>query len=135
MTNCSKAAKLAVEKMVDGTCTNPRDAWTLAISKFSDSLSVQNKPCPKGAFLGLCQEGLVQGIEPGDYTPSDKNKEYALKAVKKLKELEDSGNHIASDITALELWRKIGETKAYNQQMDVVLSLWINGFINKDQIK
>lgn len=129
MTNFSDAAKLAVEKMVDGTCKDPRDAWNLAISTFSDSITVQNKSCPKGAFLGLCEVGLVRHIKTGKYSKSIKNKEYALTAVKELQILEKP-----EVITASQLWRKIGKTGKHDGQMDVVLSLWHSGYIVKENI-
>lgn len=46
---------------------------------------VKKKGCPRNAFLGLYEEGLVKGIPSGNYTRSKKNKEYAIKAVKILK--------------------------------------------------
>ncbi|WP_434751377.1 DUF6979 family protein [Paenibacillus amylolyticus] len=45
----------------------------------------QRKGCPKNAFLGLCEEGLVHNIVSGRYTErsgSQKNKNYAVKAVR-----------------------------------------------------
>ena len=35
----------------------------------------------QGAFLGLCAEGLVKGVNPGNYTKSIDNKRYAVEAV------------------------------------------------------
>jgi hypothetical protein len=40
------------------------------------------KGSPKGTFLGLCEEGLVKGIDKGAYTKSIKNKTYGLATVK-----------------------------------------------------
>jgi hypothetical protein len=47
---------------------------------------LKKKGCPKGTFLGLCEEGLVKGIPKGNYTKSVKNKKYAIKAVTVLKQ-------------------------------------------------
>lgn len=40
---------------------------------FGESTS-QRKGCPKGVYLGLCEEGLVKGIPKGKYTKSKKIK-------------------------------------------------------------
>ena len=34
----------------------------------------------RGAFLGLCEEGLVKGIPAGKYSASKDNKQYAVRA-------------------------------------------------------
>ena len=85
------------------------------------------KSCPKGAFLGLCEMGLVKGIPGGHYTKSSSNKKYALDAVAELRRnpklLNDSG----------ALWSAVMERNAksinQNNQMDVVIALWINDLI------
>lgn len=48
---------------------NPCDAWALAAQEhYPSSQSAQLKGCPKGAFLGLCSEGLVRGISRRRYS-------------------------------------------------------------------
>jgi hypothetical protein len=47
-------------------------------------VSAQKKGCPRGAFLGLCEEGLVKGIPAGNYTTSKDNKAYAVRAAELL---------------------------------------------------
>lgn len=93
---------------------------------FPLSKSAQEKSCPKGTFLGLCEEGLVKGIPKGNYTKSVKNKNYALKAVAILKQ------NTETTFSPKELWEKLelGDKK-HNSQMDVVLALWDNGLIIK----
>ncbi|MCL7763401.1 hypothetical protein MPF19_08255 [Polaribacter sp. Z014] len=45
---------------------NPKDNWEAEVKRaFSDSISSQEKSCPKSAFLGLCEKGLVKGIFKG----------------------------------------------------------------------
>ena len=85
----------------------------------------QRKSCPRGTFLGLCQEGLVKGIEPGAYTRSHKNKRYAVDAVAVLRQHSE----LARDPQAL--WREVlaGEAKVHNEQMNVVVALWSSGLI------
>jgi hypothetical protein len=65
---------------------DPKQSWSQSITKnYPHSVSMQEKGCPRNAFLGLCSEGLVKGVGVGGYTNSKKNKEYAAAAVKLLK--------------------------------------------------
>jgi hypothetical protein len=82
MSKYGLAAVEAVRLYTGGLAKSPRDAWEEATSKlFGLRTSSQCKGCPRDAFLGLCGEGLVEGIEPGNYTRSRANKGYALEAV------------------------------------------------------
>jgi hypothetical protein len=103
----------------------PRLAWNLAASSLMESEAMKNKGCPRAAFLGLCEEGMIKGIPKGRYTRSTKNKGYALNAIKILQQT-------SKPPTRDELWREItGYNIVHNGQMDVVLSLWHNGLILK----
>ncbi|WP_248548621.1 DUF6979 family protein [Paenibacillus odorifer] len=107
---------------------SPLDAWNQStIELFGENTHNQKKGCPKNAFLGLCEEGLVRGVPKGNYTyRSDSlNKAYAVEAVELLR-----GNPLlANDKNGL--WKKVmrGVKKQHNSQMDVVLALWGNGLI------
>ena len=117
-----QATKLYTSKLVN----SPQDAWEQATKNiFGEGTSSQKKGCPKGAFLGLCEEGLVKGIPRGKFTNSTKNKDYAVLAVAILK----NNTSLASDTSAL--WKSVlrGIEKQHNSQMDVVTALWNNGFI------
>ena len=83
------------------------------------------KGCPRGAFLGLCEEERVKGVKTGHYTRSKLNKEYAMEAVRLLR-LEPS---LVSD--RAQLWRRVigQKTKAHNGQLDVVIGLWNAGLL------
>ncbi|MFO0798324.1 MAG: hypothetical protein U0804_12675 [Gemmataceae bacterium] len=112
---CGKSGKLS-----------PVDAWDRATTKlFGSGTTGQMKGCPRDAFLGLCGEGQVRGIPPGQYTRSKKNKTYALKAV----ELLAIKPELADEPGAL--WEVVmaGEDKNPNCQMDVVAALWREGLI------
>lgn len=120
------AADLAKSKKI-----SPIEAWQITAQKiFPNSLSGQVKACPKNTFLGLCEAGLIAGIPAGKYTGSALNKKYALTAVELLL------HNTELPITCTELWKDtlracdLGDTKAHNYQMDVVLGLWENGLIN-----
>ncbi|WP_407282129.1 hypothetical protein V7O61_08590 [Methanolobus sp. WCC1] len=109
---------------------NPEDIWNLIASDiFGAGTSSQRKVCPRNAFLGLCEEGLIRGIPKGNYTDSKKNKKYALKAVEILRET----SNLVHDKKAL--WLEVaGESKSHNSQMDVVITLWKNGFIKDEKL-
>src|ERR1035441_5611107 len=60
----------------------PNEAWRKAVSEvFPESVSSQKKSCPKSAYLGLCEAGVIAGVPKGDYTRSTDNKRYALEAM------------------------------------------------------
>jgi hypothetical protein len=106
------------------------DAWFQATTEFYvEGTSAQEKGCPKYAFLGLCEEGLIRGVPCGRYIlkPNNKNKVYAIQAVVFLK----ASPELAEDKN--ELWKKVikGVKQQHNFQMDVVLALWDNDLIVK----
>jgi hypothetical protein len=116
----SKVALKAVENITVKKMIPPT-AWVAAAeSMFPTNSTSIKKDCPKNAFLGLCEEGLVKGANRGNYTRSDLNKAYAIKGVEVLKE---KNQHFKTK----ELWKAVLErlgfevTKRYNSQMDVVL--------------
>jgi len=102
-------------------------AWSSAVRAiFPESISSQQKGCPKATYLGLCKEGLIKGVLPGRYTSSSKNKRYAIDAVKLLKQ-----DPTLADDQEL-LWQKVvkSERKKHNNQMDVVIGLWKEDMID-----
>jgi len=121
-----KAAIEAV-KLILSTKIYPEQAWDIATSnEFGRGTNLQKKGCPKGAFIGLCEQGMIKGVPIGSYTDSLENKRYAVLAVKILKEkpelLENKD----------KLWVEITEGKSIkqNNQLDIVLSLWNKNYIN-----
>src|SRR3546814_12456110 len=69
----------------------------------------------RSAYLGLCAEGFVRGIERGNDTRSVLNKRYAVDAVKLLR----SDPSLAKNTQTL--WRRVvnGASKVENSQIDV----------------
>ncbi len=119
------AAIKATSLVRRGGC-HPCDAWKTATKRqFPTQKSAREKGCPRAAYLGLCEEGIVSGVARGNYTRSVLNKQYALEAV----QLLCSDPSLASDKN--RLWKKTlkGEDKTENDQMDVVLTLWRNHLI------
>jgi hypothetical protein len=120
------AVKTAVYLLRQRKVLSPRDAWLEAVERhFPSSPTSQEKGCPRDAFLGLCEEGLVRGVSAGSYTRSEKNKRYAVDAIKLLKKEPELAR------SESVLWSRVlcGENKAPNAQMDVVISLWREDFI------
>lgn len=100
-------------------------AWLNAARVCNKSVSVQKKGCPRNAFLGLAESGLIKNIPAKlNYQPKSQNAKYAIKAVKLLKQEPClAGNKKM-------LWKAVaGESKAHNGQIDVVLALWNKGLI------
>jgi hypothetical protein len=129
MGNYGRTAVLAVHTLQRGEVRNPRTAWETAVQAvMPSSVSSQEKGCPRDAFLGICEEGLVKGVSAGGYTKSSKNKAYAVRAYRLL-----SRDPRLAD-NERRLWRLVlgGESKAHNQQMDVVVSLWNAGLLKRE---
>ena len=121
----SKYAELATEAAaVIRTGTPVVEAWELVAHRvFPDQPASRAKGCPKCAFLGLAEEGLIKGVPGGRYTKSQSNKAYALKALSLLR----NNPSLADDSEAL--WQRVmeGVEKQHNQQMNVVAGLWKSG--------
>jgi hypothetical protein len=129
MNKYGQAAISAIKLIENKQALTPIDAWSISTSAiFGKGTSSQKKGCPKSAFIGLCEVGLVLGIPQGSYAERDNsqiNKEYAIKAVELLRMNPGLVNYKRS------LWEAVmnGEVKQHNSQMDVVLALWENGLI------
>lgn len=120
MSKYGETAILAVQLLNEGETSDPSDAWDKAAKQiFPVNKDSQEKGCPRGAFLGLCTEGLVHGVEPGVYGRPSKNGDYAIRAV----DILESNRFIATQPDLL--WKKVaGNTKTPNHQMDIVVALW-----------
>lgn len=104
---------------------SPIARWESAMqSLYPTSSTARKKSCPRGAFLGLCEEGLVIGVPAGAYKASRENKAYAVRAVTLLTEGTEHRSTTA-------LWKAVtnGAEKTHDSQMDVVLALWNNDLI------
>lgn len=118
-----QVAVIATEIQHRGKCNSPREAWNgTAEIVFPDSQSLRDKGCPRCAYLGLCEDGLVRGVSHGNYTNSEDNKRYAVDAVSELRK--------NPNLTERELWERVApKGKTPNHQMGVVLALWEKGWI------
>lgn len=102
---------------------NPIDAWEKAAQQEIESESSRKKGCPRSAFLGLCEEGLVNNFQKGKYMQKDSlNKKYAIHAIKLLQQKPELANE---NNASTKLWELLNLCdKSHNGQMDVVLALW-----------
>jgi hypothetical protein len=119
-----EAALMAARQAASNDIT-PADRWERSMEKlYPTSPAARRKGCPRGAFLGLCEAGLVKGIAAGRYTKSHDNKSYAVRAVALLIEGSQRWSKSA-------LWQAVtdGAGTTPNSQMDIVLALWNNDLI------
>lgn len=123
MTQYGKAAIKAAELVRDGDMS-PQEAWKKAICIYTKSKSSQKKVCPRNTFLGLCEAGMIIGVDPGEYGAGKKCKNFAIEAVGILRE------EPTLSANKTKLWEKVMEkihgdtSKSQNGQMDVVTALW-----------
>lgn len=128
MSKYAQAAVKAVELFHSKAVNSPVEAWNKAtIELFGANSWGHKKGCPRNAFLGLCEEGLIKQVPPRKYISREnsKNKKYAVQAVSLL----NQDSKLVNDINIL--WEiVISESGlSHNYQMDVVCSLWKNSYI------
>jgi hypothetical protein len=125
MANRYGEAALMAARQGASAGTTPLACWESALEKLYPTSPVARKMGgPRGAFLGLCEEGLVKGIPAGQYAASKANKDYAVRAVALLAEGGRSWSTSA-------LWEAVSGApgKEHNSSMDVVMALWKNDLI------
>jgi hypothetical protein len=120
LTDYTRVALEALQLAAAGT--HPIKAWLdRAAEVFVDRPAAEVKSCPKSAFLGLAQAGLINGVSPGPYTRSVDNRRYAEAAVQLL------FDNAAWAVDPQKLWNAVAEQdgkKRHNGQMHVVIALW-----------
>ncbi len=128
-----EAALLAIRMETFGKALTPAERWMEAVRKvYPTTTAGQKKNAPRAAFVGLCDAGLVKGVAgagsspgsgPGMTSAGNRNRDYAVEAVRLLK----AGEHK----TVSQLWTAVtdGDDVEHASQMDVVLALWKNGLI------
>ncbi|MWV43394.1 hypothetical protein GRF59_07085 [Paenibacillus sp. HJL G12] len=128
MSKYAQAAIEAVELVYQGVTDSPVKAWDMATSKlFGKGSWGQKKGCPKNAFLGLCEDGFIEGIPKGIYNTRENsiNKNYAIRAI----ELITEQPKLLEDIK--ELWNRAsnGNGISHNHQMHIVKALYNKNYI------
>jgi hypothetical protein len=125
MANRYGEAALMATRQGSSADINPVARWESAMKRlYPTSPAARKKGCPRGAFLGLCEDGLVKGLPADHYTASKDNKAYAVHAAALLTEGTQSWSISA-------LWQAVTNDpeKTHNSQMDIVLALWKNDLI------
>jgi hypothetical protein len=125
MANRYGEAALMATRRGSSTDIDPVARWESAMKQlYPTSPAARRKDCPRGAFLGLCEEGLVNDIPAGHYTASKDDKAYAVRAAALLAEGTQSWSRST-------LWQAVTNDpeKTHDGQLDVVLALWKNGLI------
>ena len=80
-----QAALNAIVLLNSRKAVDPQDAWEKATAAlFGKGTSSQKKSCPKDAFLGLCDSGLIKGMSSPNSTSSVDNKAYSVTAAQLL---------------------------------------------------
>ena len=133
----NKYGEVAIKttKHVQKTGKCPRKAWKNFAGKiFGFGTHMANKDCPRSAYLGLCEDGLVAGVPKCNYLKERKgkklNKSRAVHAVSML-----YNNSSLENDAPRKLWKKVMKDrkedpyKHYDGQMDVVIALWHTGMI------
>jgi hypothetical protein len=124
MANRYGEAALIATRQESSADVNPIVRWENAMKTlYPTSSAARKKSCPRGAFLGLCEAGLVKGIPAGQYTASKDNKDYAVRAAALL----TAGTQRWSTGA---LWKAVAKpAMTHKNQMDIVLALWNNDLI------
>jgi len=121
MNQYTKVAINAIDHM-NGE-TNIVKEWNNSLKE----LEINDKSCPRCAFLGLCEDGYVKNVPKGKYTSSKLNKQYAIKAL----EIFRKNTHL----TKKSLWKKVLKVLGYNiskyenGQISIVVDLYKNGYL------
>ena len=120
-----RAAITAAQTLEKGTSSNPESAWKRAIAQETKSSESRRKGCPRGAFLELCNAGVIRGCEGRPSILRGSNAEYAVRMLEAIRADES----VLGDKE--KLWRlAVGKgKKKENGQLDVVDSLWREGLI------
>ena len=80
-----EVAVQSAELVRSGACDSALKAWeTAALTVFPHSESQREKSCPRVAFLGLCEAGLVAGVPASVSAKASANKDYAVRAARLL---------------------------------------------------
>ena len=127
MEQYGRVAVEAARLLVRDAALTPIAAWDVAASRIVASQASRDKGCRRGAFLGLCEASLLQGVSQSGGDSGGLDGEYAVRAVKALR------SNPSLQYTRAELWRQacLDRRKVHNSQMDVVVDLSEAGFLAK----
>ena len=122
-------AAIYATKVIRDSGIDPCEAWEESCRR----LGGDPQKCTRSVYLGLCEEGMIKNVPPGNYTDSTCNKRYAVEAVRVLRSCPSVVTQSRRD-----LWEKVPENSCEGKrigqdgQLDVVLALWNKEFIKKN---
>lgn len=126
MSKYAQAAVETVRKNQGKSSLDMRQEWDKTMMEYYPTKKPsREKGCPRNAFLGLSEAGLIMGIPTGDYgvKPGNVNNRYAVDAVALLQ--------AGSEPDKKQLWAAVTDAnKKPNHQMDIVLALLHEGMLN-----
>lgn len=124
MTIYGDAAVKATELLISKKCNSPRVAWERAIKEFTKSEWSRKKGCPRDAYLGLCNAGLVKGVKPDKHANLTANGKYAVELVRAIK-----ANPKIVNLPKEKLFQQVAPGVKENGQVGVVFALFKNDLI------
>lgn len=122
MTKYTEAAITTAKRCQGSIRPDIKAEWRKAI----EELSAYDEGCPRSAFIGLCEEGMIKGIRPGSYglRTSNKNKYYAIAAAN----LVLSGNNTDPK----SIWKEVTKSEIQaHDQVSIVIALHESGLLQK----
>lgn len=122
MTKYTDAAITTAKRCQGSNRPDIKAEWRKVIKE----LKAYDEGCPRSAFIGLCEEGMIKGIEAGSYglRKLNKNKAYAIAAAN----LVLSGH----DTDPKAIWQKVTKTDIRaHDQVGIVIALHDNSLLQK----
>lgn len=128
MSKYAQAAVSIVQRCQNVKSPDLKYEWGKAMLEFYPNQEPSRKKgCPKNAFLGLCESGMVVGILPGNYgvRPNSLNKKYAIEAALIV---------LGGDTDKKTIWERVSKSKkAHNSQVDIVLAINSAGLLQPSE--
>ena len=124
MSKYAQAAVDIVKRCQNAQSPDLKSEWDKSMMEmYPNQEPARTKSCPRNAFLGLCESGMVAGISKESYGVSEgnRNKRYAVKAA-----------HLVLDgqTDKKAIWESVREkAKTPNSQVDIVLAINLAGLL------
>jgi len=135
MSQIGNASVAAANRLIRNPHLAAGDAWDQSIALTTLSVSTADKVCAREAFIGLAEFGLIHGFPARPKPSTGWNGLYAIIGAHLLGVGNVSVAQRAMQApTAEDLWRQVitplGKGNiSHNDQMTIVLALWIVGLI------
>ncbi|MCO7262242.1 DUF6979 family protein [Dickeya zeae] len=122
MTKYTDAALITTRSCQGQEKPDVNTEWLKAIR----ALNAYDESCPRCAYLGLCEEGMVKGIPAGHYglSATNKNKGYAVDAANLILSGHEPDNKT--------IWQKVTDKKiSDHDQVKIVIALHNAGLLQQ----